>query len=207
MIQREVIIIFGRTGEGKSTLAKKIIARYNRVVVFDTLHEYHGTVFSDFDSFVDYFQHPDSDFFLVCRFPSPVSFSYAARLLFETQEDILIVLEEADNYLNSVSFNDAYDPFFQIVTRGRHAKISILAITQRPTLIAITLRAMSTRVITFCQTEPGDLDRMEDWGFDPEEVRNLEKFKYLEKTKGGIHDSNDKASPSQHETPKKDILL
>ena len=205
MIQREVIIIFGRTGEGKTTLAKEIMQHFSRVVVFDTAREYHGEVITDFDDFVYFFEQPHSaEYFLICRFPSSVSYQYAAKLLFATEHDVLVVLEEADHYLGSVSFSDPTDPITVLVTQGRHAKIHLLAITQRPHLIAITLRAMCTRKITFCQDEPADLDYLEAWGFDAEEVRALPKFKHLEinrhDTKDAAHGEASKEDLSDRET-------
>jgi DNA helicase HerA-like ATPase len=175
--QREVTLIFGRTGSGKSTLAKSLIGNSKRVIVFDRLEEYKGgLVIETFSEFVKYFSEEPETFFVVCRFPHLTSYEFTAEALFSIK-DTLVVLEECDLYLSSVSFNDPDNSFNALVTRGRHAGISILAITQRPHLIAITLRAMATEAITFVQHEPRDLGYLESWGFDPEEVSQLPEFK------------------------------
>lgn len=179
-VQREVVLIFGKTGSGKSTLARDIIDRFDRVIIFDTRQEYGGIVLESFAEFIDFFRMDPPEFRVSCRFSSPVSFTYAAKAAFEIG-DCLVVLEEADNYLKASSVSDPDDPVVQLVTRGRHAEISILAITQRPHLVAITLRGMATTVYTFGGSlmEPRDLAYLAQWGFDPEAVSALPRFEYL----------------------------
>lgn len=177
MIQRDVILIFGKTGSGKSTLTKKIINGFDRVIVFDTVAEYQGLIIESFNDFVYYFKKQPDKFFVSCRYEDLEDYEYSARAI-PVIGKCLVVMEEADNYLQSTSFSDSTDPFVRLVTRGRHSQISILAISQRPHLIAITLRAMRTKVYAFSQDEPADLDYLSAWGFDPEKLSRLELFQF-----------------------------
>jgi DNA helicase HerA-like ATPase len=192
--QREVILIFGKTGSGKSTLARSILKRFDRVIIFDTLEEYSGViVLESYEDFTDFFSRNPEHFIVACRFRSELSYEYAARAAFQIQ-NLLLVLEEADIYLRSVSFNDPENPYNNLVKRGRHAGISLLAITQRPHLIDITLRAMKTEAITFRMDEPRDVAYLEDWGFHAEEITTLPHFKYARL-------SNDFESPEKNTIP------
>jgi DNA helicase HerA-like ATPase len=195
--QREVILIFGKTGSGKSTLARKIMRGYSRVIIFDTMSEYTGAVvLEDFEDFTDFFSRGPLTFFVACRFRSQLSYEYAARACFEVK-NLLLVMEEADLYLRSTSFNDPENPYNDLVKRGRHAGISLLAITQRPHLIDITLRAMKTEAITFRMDEPRDVSYLEDWGFKADEITTLPHFKSARLT-------NDFSSPEKNSIPSKE---
>jgi len=195
-MQRRVILILGKTGSGKSTLAKKIIATYDRVVVFDPLSEYHGgLVVEDFSDLVRYFetQSPDS-FFLVCRFRGSTLdeteqiYDYAARACDEIG-NLLLVIEEAEMFLNSRNETSYIN---NLISFGRHKHISILAIGRRPVEIAIRLRAQFTSIFSFRQTEPRDLQYLEAWDFDAGELMNLEAFQFA--TVGEPYDSATQAT-------------
>lgn len=177
---RDVVLIFGQTGSGKSTLAREVIAQYSRVVIFDTMSEYSGLVFYNASDFLDYMLRFPDTFYCCLRFENWSDYEIVARALFHIK-NVLLVLEEADEYLDSASFASGTSDICHVVTRGRHERISILAISQRPRLISITLRAMATRVITFVQTEPADLAYLERWGFDADQISQLAQFEKVER--------------------------
>ena len=185
-VQRQVILILGKTGSGKSTLAKRLIRKFPRIVVFDPLDEYPGDFIcesvEDFAETVE--REAESEkFVIVCRFKSDSVSVHAVMLQYETAArivkevgDLLLVLEEAEMFIDSYDSDSAIN---YLISFGRHKGISILGIGRRPTELAVKLRAQSTTFITFQQSEPRDLQYMTALGFDAEEVEALERFHFL----------------------------
>ena len=180
-MQREVILVFGKSGEGKSYLVKhQLLVGKPRVVVFDTVREYHGTILHSFSEFVEYFSKEPQEFFVSCRFDTKLEYVYAARALWEI-ENVYVVLEECDNYMRSTTFSDPGHPFTKIVTQGRHKRINIIGITIRPHLVSVSLRSIVTHAYVFRHTEPSELAYLEEWGFDSDTVFNLARREYEER--------------------------
>lgn len=174
-MQRRVIVIFGQTGSGKTTLAKKIIERHRRVVIFDSQEEYEGFTVSSFDEFRDYLTDMyREDFTIVCRYRHEIDYQLTSEAL-PFIGNVLLVLEEAELYLTSW---DRSNYLFPLISFGRHQRISLLAIGRRPSEIAAKLRSQCTSIFTFVQKEPRDLDFLAGWDFDPDAVRTLPRFEF-----------------------------
>ena len=60
-------MILGKTGTGKTVLAKSLIENSKRLLVLDPLGEYGGRVFFDFDALADFFMHEPEEFQAVLR--------------------------------------------------------------------------------------------------------------------------------------------
>lgn len=201
MQQRKVFLIWGKVGSGKTTLGKKILARFPRVVIFDTLHEYHGTIVKTFPDFLDLAQAMhDKPFTIICRYMSNLEYEYTAKAIRELG-NCLVVLEEVEAYLSSYE-KDTDNPINWLISFGRHVNVSILGIGRTVTEIPKKLRAQFTSITTFVQTEPSDLAYLELQGFDPEEVSTLDKFAYITvgEPLGGEQQTNDnEASQTEDE--------
>jgi hypothetical protein len=179
-MQRRAILILGKVGSGKSTLARRLIAPYDRVIVFDPLSEYHeGLVVESFEQFANYFADAPESFFVVCRFQGENQEDvermqeYALRATVKVGR-LLLVLEECEMYFDSYN-RSSYANY--LVAQGRHHEISLLAIGRRPTEIPIKLRSQFTTVVSFRQTEPKDLAYLASWDFSEEELQALPPFK------------------------------
>ena len=166
----------GKTGTGKTTLAKKLIEKKERLLIFDPLQEYSGSIFSTFESLCDYFldssrQVERKKFRVVCRFETDIEPEFLFRLAWELR-DVTILVEEASLFLSprTPTF------FHNLINQGRHRNVSIIAVVRRAPELSIQFRAMCTSVITFEQTEPRDLDHLENLGFE----FNDEKFDQFE---------------------------
>jgi len=170
---RKVFLILGRTGCGKTTLAKKIIDKYRRTIAVDPLGEYGGNVFTDFELFCDYCKNNivnnSGDFHIALRFDEDISFQYLFQVLWYIP-DFLFILEEAEMFIDS---RNADRNFLRLVRYGRHKDISLLCVARRVPEISIDFRAQCTSIVTYNQTEPSDLEKLEDYGFDMEEVKTL----------------------------------
>jgi hypothetical protein len=162
------------SGSGKTRIAREIAGRFPRTFVLDPLGEYSGTVFETMSGVFDFFeQRPGLEKFnVVLRNSDESDADFFFRLAW-TIGDLLVVVEEANIYMDP---RRKFPSFLQLVSRGRHRKIHLLCVSQRVPEVMIAFRAQKTSLITFLQDEPTDIDHLEDWGFDPEEVRSLVKF-------------------------------
>jgi len=173
---REVIIIFGKTGSGKSYYAKKIISSFSRVIILDPMAEYEdGLIFEDFESLADYYlQIVPDDFKFICRFTNDNDINFLFRIVFEIK-DLLLVCEEAEIYISPFS---KQSNFLKLIRYGRHSEISLLLIARRASELSLDVRAQVTKLISFVQTDPNDLIKMDKLGLT--NLENLPLYKYEE---------------------------
>jgi hypothetical protein len=73
-----------------------------------------------------------------------------------------------------------------VVETGRRYQIDTLFVSQQPNLLHNRLRNQVTEVVTFQHVEPRALDWLEDYGFQPDEVRGLAVGDYICRTDQGI---------------------
>lgn len=174
---RNVTLIFGKTGSGKSFHAKKLIKNFNRVVIIDALYEYeNGIIFTSFDDLINYtidFLPPRFTF--ICRFQSNEEIEFLFKMCYQLG-NLLLVVEEAEIYISPYSKSSE---FLNLVRYGRHRSISILGIARRTAELSIDLRAMVDKIISFKQTEIYDLKKMEALGFF--ELDKLKEYEFIEK--------------------------
>ena len=206
MQQRKVFLIWGKVGSGKTTLAKKILDQFSRVVIFDTLHEYHGTIVTTFPDFLDLAQERhDAEFRIICRYMSNVEYEYTAKAV-RVLGNCLVVLEEVEAYLSSYE-KDTENPINWLISFGRHVNVSILGIGRTVTEIPKKLRAQFTSITTFVQTEPADLAYLEAQGFDPDDVSSLEQFDYITVGEpiGGEKNFDPETTQEENATPEGEV--
>lgn len=153
--QRQMVLITGQTGSGKSTYARNYLANKTRVLIADAdFREYGALDFtqSGFDSLLDYLQAHKS-FFRVSYTPRPWEYDLmcdAARVV----GDVTFVIEECDRFPDPRTCIE-YD---EIVSRGRHWGVSILAVSRFPAAIPIDLRREANQIIAFRHHEPADIE-------------------------------------------------
>lgn len=177
MSQREIVLVLGQTGSGKTVWAKNYIGTKNRVIILDAgFDEYNCHSVSTFQELVGYVS--GKSFFRVSY--SPMSYEYP--LMFDLARIVgncHLLIEEADRLDDPRTFFE-YD---EAISRGRHYGVSLIAVSFYPAKIPAMLRRQTTRLISFRQIEPRDLDYIAeiigDLAYD---LPNLEKFQYVEWT-------------------------
>lgn len=162
---REVILIFGKTGSGKTVKAKSISDKYERKVIIDSMYEYHdGLIFYDYESFAFYLKrYYDSDkpFSYILRFNSDPEYDKMFIVLFAMRNYLLIV-EEAELYISPMARRTEFN---KIVRYGRHKEISILGIARRASELSQDFKAQVNKIYSFVQTNPIDLQIMRYYNF------------------------------------------
>jgi len=159
--EKIIILIFGKRGSGKSFLTMKAIRDRNRLLIYDTIGEYsEGVIFTDLAELNEYWfkvyrgnfriiyqpVDPESDFDAVCR---EVCIC----------EDLTFVVEELDRFARPLAMSRQ---FKEVVQRGRHHRVELIGITQRPHGIDKLLTSQSKQMFIFNTTEPRDIDYFKD---------------------------------------------
>lgn len=176
-MNERICLIFGKTGTGKTTLAKKLIADEKRIVAIDPLNEFNDFVFLyNFDEAYEFFKRIDSgsSFKVSIRFNDDIDFEYLFKLLFEIK-NLILVLEEAEMYISPAVKSSS---FLRLVRYGRHSKIKILGIARRTAELSRDFRSQVNRIISFKQTDEMDLKNMSLLGFS--NLNNLSEYEFTE---------------------------
>jgi len=162
---REVILIFGKTGSGKTVKAKSISSQYIRTVVIDSLYEYReGLIFYDFYSFAYYLKNKYTEnkpFSYILRFSTDEDYEKLFLVLF-AMKNYLLIVEEAELYISPYSKKTEFN---KIVRYGRHKEISILGVARRASELSQDFKAQVNKIYSFVQTNPIDLQIMRGFGF------------------------------------------
>ena len=180
-MERRIKLSIGKSGFGKTYLARILLASEMRALIVDQRDEYEGTPFYDFDQMADHVS-------VAPRFRAVwkggMDFTDAIFHLAFALTNVTVVLEEADLVECEGWYREA-------IYRGRMpARISILAIAQRPHLLSPDLRSQATDIYAFNNSEPSALQWLKiPFGDD------AEKFPHLP-PKHGLHYSLDAAGPN-----------
>jgi len=175
MDNRELTIILGKTGCGKTTLAKEKSKGYSRCVIIDPKYDFEGLIFYDSESLITYHkENLPKKFIYVCRFFEDNEVDNVFRFC-QIVGDILLIVYEAELYISAYSKSAMFN---QLVLGGRHENISIIAISHRTTGLSNEMKSVVKKIISFKQTLPIDLKTMEQYGFT--ELEKLPEHEYKE---------------------------
>ena len=109
-------------------------------------------------------------FSLTCRFTNDNDVESGLKFT-RSLTDILLVIEETEIYLNPRNPNR---DLVEYIRYGRHYDVSLLCVARRSMEFNIDLRAQASSIYSFRQIEERDLQVLADYGFNPDEVRNLQ---------------------------------
>ena len=172
---REITLVFGKTGSGKSYFTRSYIQDFERVVIIDPLHEYEGLIFTNINDLIDFYEYNKPETFrFVCRFENDSEYDY----LFEfcnAVGNLLLVVEEAEMYISPYAKSSE---FLNLVRYGRHKAISIIGVARRASELSTDFKAMVNRIVSFKQTLPHDLKIMSQLGL--ENLEQLPDYEYKE---------------------------
>lgn len=179
---RNVRLILGPTGSGKTTIARELVRTIPRALILDAgFTEYssvHVFELADLYKYLQEAAQPGKSFKVSY---TPIEPDYAtcfewARAIGEA-EDVTLVMEEADRFPTPESMA----AFMELVTRGRHYGVHLLALSTYPFNMSIALRRQATEIYSFRQHEPRDLKWLGDV-MDMDTLANIEdlgEYEYL----------------------------
>jgi len=178
-VQRDVILILGKTGSGKTTFARVLVSSMPRVFIADAdFNEFGALPFDSFNDVQGYLEgHREKNkFFRVTYTPYVNEYPYIfdlARLV----APLHLVLEEADRF-DDPRFCPEYE---EVIARGRHHGVSLVALSRYPYALPSMLRREATRIIAFHHHEPTDLAWFSDvMGPATEILTQLKEHEYLD---------------------------
>jgi energy-coupling factor transporter ATP-binding protein EcfA2 len=158
---REVVLIAGRTGTGKSTLARSLYGLWDRRIIFDPQREHARSEATRVHAFAP---------FHVCLYNA----EDAARLALDAGNCVL-VLDDAYAFIR----HPLPDTIKEVVNGGRHRGVSIIAIIQRLPDVSPDVRAQADVFVSFKAVMESDIDKLDkDWGFNPDVIRSLQEREY-----------------------------
>ena len=168
-----VTLIYGSTGAGKSTAARALLRERQHVIAIDPMGEYRGygwSVCTTRAGFAHAVRNRIAD-------GLPLKIAYQCGGAYRTEAPwlaagvwrlqrnwtakrprVTIVMEEANAYYPAAGIQpEEFRIFDELVLRGRHRGIDIIAVTQRPAMISTALRGNAGEIWAFHM--PLDRDR------------------------------------------------
>ena len=171
---RKIILIFGRTGSGKSYLAKRLIKKFDRVIIIDRMLEYESdNIFYKFDDLLDYFlKEKPNKFNFVCRFESDNDIELLFKFCWYVK-NLMLVVEESELYISPYQ---KQSEFLKLIRYGRHRNISIIAIARRVVELSNDVKANADTIISFKQILKKDIDYLRNLGFT--KIESLKTYEF-----------------------------
>lgn len=178
MKRRKILLVFGRTGSGKTFFVKKIIDKLHRVIIIDKMYEYDGDIiFYNLNDLINWFlKNKPATFKIVCRFESDNDIENLFKFVWFAK-NLVLVVEESELYISPYQ---KQSEFLKLIRYGRHRSISIIAVARRVVELSNDVKANADKIITFKQILKKDLEYLEHLGFNKDEVLNLQQYEYKE---------------------------
>ncbi len=154
-VSRQVVVVTGRTGAGKSVWAKQFSSGWPRRIIFDPFTSYsaqRASVGQLLDLHTSA-RSPDSEF--AVQFSSPEMLPVAADVAYSLG-DCLFVVEELAVVLDGGRATPEW--LRRLIFLGRHRDVSLLLVAQRAASIPADVRSQASRFVTFAQSEFVDRD-------------------------------------------------
>ena len=175
--------VFGRTGTGKTTLAKQIVLHQNRVLVWDPMAEYDEVPnrLDDLDELDGFLSEVSGEPFFAGRYvpqtPDRDEFDGICGFVYD-YGNMLFAVEEVAEVCGPSWLTPG---FSRIVHQGRHRSIGIAWVTQRLNEVSRTLTGLTDAWAGFNLAEPADLIALASrCGRDyAERIAGLPRFKWL----------------------------
>lgn len=164
---RDIIIVLGKTGHGKSRWTWEYLRTQPRVFAYDPIHEMPGMIWMNAQDVIEWHdQDQPSGFELPGERPrvqrkfriatddenSLETFGHLAFI----RGDCIYAVEEASLVFEQGERISGWCK--NIVFVGRHRNVSLLVTAQRAASIPIALRSQATRTVSFAQQEGDDLN-------------------------------------------------
>lgn len=181
---REIVIVVGKTGQGKTTWTKQYLNNLKRIIILDPLDEYRGQEYYELSQMIEHMQR----YKMYCVKSSAIDDLDDLCKISQSAGNLHFVIEEAQRSIPPRA--NLPESVKDLIYRGRHQNVSIIAVAQRASSINIALRSQFTKIIAFWQTEPADLTWLDNVSGYPVSEYNFKPYSYLEITPFGVTEKN-----------------
>jgi hypothetical protein len=210
--EREVILVVGKTGHGKTLWTRRYIFSRRRVIILDPMLEYEGILFDDTGKMLDFIEDQGQErghgYYQVRSewaedAPDLATIAMAAGHCVKQGKpmphpkctDVCLVIDEAGRAIPS---RTTLDPAIEdTIYRGRHKHVTLVNVTQRASTLSIAARSQWTRLITFWQTEDADIKWIHSQAGSKIPVEHLRPLEYFDITPIGIKKKMINVSPRE----------
>lgn len=178
--KREIVIVLGRTGQGKSIWTRSFCRGFKRVFASDILQDFNASYVTanQLLELHDSQKLFNANFRIGTSDPDDLDLLGSMAFLYGRA---WLVIEEAGFYFPAGSRAPAW--MREAAFLGRHRELSILITAQRPTSIPTDLRSQASRVICFNQLEKNDINWLDTYfGELMDEIGELEELECLDAT-------------------------
>jgi hypothetical protein len=174
--------IYGKKGSGKSVMANWWIKQFKRVIIYDTMSCFDNEDFiyvyslKKFEKLVKEIINQELIEFKICLRLLPDDFERVNKILYFSIRDIVYVIDEIQAYASARSI-----PYYfnLLITTGRHKRISIITITQRPSNIPNTILSNTDYLIIFETNLKRDLDIFATFKYcSVEKIQTLQDYEF-----------------------------
>lgn len=160
-LEREITIVMGMTGWGKSWWSKLYSLKWKNRLIYDPSMSFPEVIWGNLDDHVENLigEEPVPDF--QYGFVDENDVPQAGSITF-VRGNMMLMIEECAAVFEK---GQARLPEWakRLCFFGRHRECSLTLIAQRPTYIPIDFRSQANRVITFCQHEDADMQWLKEF--------------------------------------------
>lgn len=188
MKNREVIIVLGKTGQGKSVWTRSYLLNKSRVFIFDPVREFPvERYFDSAQDLAEFVEHINEG--LINNFRIGLSDIEHLDLLGNASflvGNCFLGIEEAAFCFEMRQRSPQW--LRDIIFLGRHRNVSLLMTAQRAVSIPIDLRSQASRAVSFAQNEGRDIDWLRDYfGNRVYEIPDLGILECLDSFEGEVN--------------------
>ena len=160
-----IVGVCGRRGSGKSTMARRLLERCHRILIWDAMDE-HGWALNRLSSIprLERFlawasgQYTFAGHYVPEQAGLIDEFEEVAELVYDYGR-MVFGIEEVPMLCTPSALPDQFD---RLVRLGRHQRVSLVWTAQRMVEVARRLTAATDYFVLFSHTEPRDLDGIAD---------------------------------------------
>ena len=183
-LERDIVIVLGRTGQGKSVWTRQFLKHKPRIFVFDPLMDIRAEYVTQKDLLDIYDAGGLADGKIRLGISSPDDVELLSAISF-IAGNAWLVIEEASFLFPPGGRAPEWlrEPIFL----GRHRRLSILITAQRPTSIPVDLRSQASRIVCFSQHERRDTQWLDSYFEDQaDQISDLKPLECLDVDGSGI---------------------
>lgn len=184
-----VCLLIAKTGHGKTSVSRERAARFKRKLFVDSkarhtgVAEYWGMLARTGRELQQLLRENLDREAWAIDYTGPVSIPVdptkpdgprTSEAFFRAMAripDFLLVVEEAENYMTSVSCPEG---LFQMAREGRTLGQCLTLCAHRPADLSRKVTAIADGIVAWPGIEPGDMEALKDRGFDLELLRSLQ---------------------------------